>query len=55
MTNTLTGRFNHFICIQEEWLLNPEIKAKYKRYLHLLYFTLFFFHIIPLQPSYPRS
>ena len=38
-----------------ERLLNPEIKVKYKRYLPLLSFTIFFFHIIPLQPSYPRS
>ena len=32
--NTLTGRRNHFICIQEEfsssaeWMFNPEIKLK---------------------------
>ena len=37
-----------------EWLLNPEIKEKYKKYLRLLSVTIFF-HIILLQPSYPRS
>ena len=39
--NTLSGKCNHFIWIQEKsppskWLLNPEIKLKFKRYLGLV-------------------
>ena len=47
--------FSGIISSSTKWLLNPEMKAKCKRYLDLLFSFPVFFHIIPLQPSYPRS
>ena len=53
--NTLCGRRDHFYWFREEfstpteWLLNPEIKLKFKRYFGLFYF--FVPSGIPLQSS----